>query len=62
MIAEQIDRDEALRVFSRRFDGRLSAEELAERFDDLLALGHLDFSRPGDGALWISLIGRKARQ
>jgi hypothetical protein len=60
MITEHIDREEALRVFSRRFNG-LSEEEVAERFDDLLAAGFLDFRREPDG-LRVMLTGRKARQ
>jgi hypothetical protein len=61
MISEHIDREEALRVFSRRFSG-LSEKEVAERFDGLLELGLLDFSRSPDGALRVSLAGRKAQQ
>ena len=51
---------QALTTFARRFDGQLSIEEVAERFNELWQCGALDFQRADDGSLKVLLAARKA--
>jgi hypothetical protein len=55
-------RDELVRIFAKRFPS-LSLQQVGERFDEYLRLGHLDFRRDELTGEWqVLLSGRNKRQ